>query len=254
MKRNISFMWVAFVVLLTACNKDEIKVFNSRYQIYFDKFYINALSPGTEEADTTRASFFFYPEGTESIKVKLAVQLSGLTLASDLHFGLKAILDAGTARAGEFVLEDQYTFHARPVPAGVKEVRDTIEVTLNHSARLEEMGEKGICLVVELVPNENVDLGQYERRRAVIVWTNVEAKPDWWDYEVQWALLGEYSYAKYKLFLEVVEGASELDGEMIKERPADAIDLVTRFKKWLNEHLNDPDQGEEYRKILDSLV
>ena len=74
MKRNISFMWVAFVVLLTACNKDEIKVFNSRYQIYFDKFYINALSPGTEEADTTRASFFFYPEGTESIKVKLAVQ------------------------------------------------------------------------------------------------------------------------------------------------------------------------------------
>ena len=51
-----------------------------------------------------------------------------------------------------------------------------------------------------------------------------------------------------------MEGASELDGEMIKERPADAIDLVTRFKKWLNEHLNDPDQGEEYRKILDSLV
>lgn len=254
MKKGIYFIFVAFVVLIVACNKDDIKVFNGKHQVYFDKFYMNALSPGKEQADTTRVSFFFYPEDTESIKVKLAVQLSGSMLTSDLHFGLKVIPDAGTAQTGEYSLEDQYTFHARPVPEGDKEIRDTIEVTLNKSDRLVEMGEEGIRLVLELEPNENVDLGQYERRRAVIVWTNVEAKPEWWDYEVQYALLGEYSYEKYKLFLEVVEGASELNGEMIKESPAKAIDLVNQFKKWLNDHLGDPDKGEEYQRILDSLI
>ena len=254
MKRGIYFIFVVFVLLAVACNKDDISVFNGKHQIYFDKFYMNALSPGTEQADTTRASFFFYPDGTKSIQVKLAVQLSGTMLTSDLHFGLKAITDDGTAQAEEYALEEQYTFHARPVVEGDKEIRDTITVTLHRSDRLVAMGEEGIRLVVELVPNEAVELGQYERRRAVIVWTTVEPKPAWWDYEVQYALLGEYSYEKYKLFLEVVEGANEFDGEMIKESPAKAIDMVNRFKKWLNEHLDDPVDGEKYRRILDSLI
>ncbi len=40
---------------------------------------MNALYPGTKEADTTRTSFFF-PENTKEIKVKLVVNLSGLEL------------------------------------------------------------------------------------------------------------------------------------------------------------------------------
>ena len=60
MKRGIYFIFVVFVLLAVACNKDDISVFNGKHQIYFDKFYMNALSPGTEQADTTRASFFFY--------------------------------------------------------------------------------------------------------------------------------------------------------------------------------------------------
>lgn len=248
-------MYVALLaVFFAACDKDEIQVFSAKNQIYFEKFYMNALAPGNEEADTTRASFFFYPDGTQEIKVKLVLQLSGMVLTSDLHFGLKAIQDAGTARDEEFELAKEYTFHARPIPEGVKEIRDTIEVTLKKSARLEELGEEGLRLVVELVPNERVELGQFERRRAVIVWTNVEGQPEWWDYEVEWALLGKYTYEKYKLFLEVVEEASELNGDLIKESPAKAIDLVNQFKKWLNEHLDDPNKGEDYQRILDSLV
>lgn len=255
MRKVIFFTCVAlFAVFLAACNKDDIQVFNAKNQIYFDKFYMNALAPGNEEADTTRASFFFYPNETQEIKVNLAVQLSGMTLTSDLTFGLKVISEAGTARAEEFELAKEYTFHARPIPEGDKEIRDTIEVTLKKSARLEELGEEGLRLVVELVPNERVELGQFERRRAVIVWTNVVAQPEWWDYEVEWALLGKYTYEKYKLFLEVVEGANEFNEELIKESPAKAIDMVNQFKKWLNEHLDDPDKGEDYQRILDSLV
>lgn len=256
MKRVIFVIFtalIASVVLIAGCSRDDIKVFDGRHQIYFDKFYMNALAPGTAEADTTRASFFFYPEGTQSVQVKLVVQLSGDIPISDLHFGLKAILEAGTAQAGDFTLADRYTFRARPLSEDAKEMKDTIEVTLNYSERLNAAGEEGLRLVVELVPGEQVDLGQYERRCAVIVWTNVEAQPEWWDYEVEWALLGKYTYKKYKLFLEVVDGAQELNEEMVKESPAKVIDLVNQFKKWLNEHLHDPDKGGEYQEILQSL-
>ena len=239
--------------IFTSCSEKDVETFNGRYQIYFDKFYMNALAPGTEEADTTSVSFFFYPEGTKSIKAKLVVNLSGPMLTSDLKFRLRAIEEDGTALPEEYKLEDEYTFRARPVGEDAKEVQDTIEVTLIHSGRLESFGPKGIRLVVELVPNENVDLGQFERRRAVIVWSEVEAQPDWWDYEVTWALLGEYSYSKYKLFLATVDPDGEFNGDLIKNDPSRAIELVLMFKKWLTDHLDDVEHGAEYQAILDSL-
>lgn len=135
----------------------------------------------------------------------------------------------------------------------MKEVKDTIEVSVLHSDRLAELGTDGVRLVVELVPNADVDLGQYERRRAVIVWSEVEAKPDWWTHEVEWTLLGAYSYEKYKLFLQVVDTEGEFNENLIKNYPARAIAMVTEFKQWLLDHLNDPEHGAEYKKILDSL-
>ena len=253
MKIRLLSIVIPLICFLSACNEKDIETFHGRHQIYFDKFYMNALYPGTEEADTTKTSFFFYPENTPSIKVQLVVNLSGRLLDADLEFGLNMIEEGTTALPSEYKLEDSYTFRAKPVEEGAKEVKDTIELTLVHSDRLEELGPKGVQLVVELVPNTEVDLGQYERRRAVIVWSEVEAQPDWWDYEVEWTLLGEYSYAKYKLFLQTVDKNGELNGELIKTNPARAIELVMEFKKWLLEHLDDPDRGDEYRDILNSL-
>ena len=149
---------------------------------------MNALYPGTKEADTTRTSFFFFPENTKEIKVKLVVNLSGLELEKDLHFGLKTVEEGTTAKPEEYRLEKEYTFRKRALPTDMKEVKDTIEVSVLHSDRLAELGTDGVRLVVELVPNADVDLGQYERRRAVIVWSEVEAKPDWWTHEVDWTL------------------------------------------------------------------
>ena len=145
-------------------------------------------------------------------------------------------------------------FHARPVAEDAEDLRDTIEVTLKRSARLDEVGVQGLQLEVELVPSEDVALGQYERRRAVIVWTNVLAQPEWWDYEVQYMLLGEYSYDKYRLFLEVVPGAAEIDETMISEQPSRVISMVSEFRQWLMEHVDDPENGALYQSILDSLV
>ena len=91
-------------LLLRALEKD-IAVFEGRNQIYFEKFYMNALYPGTEEADTTRTSFFFFPENTKEIKVKLVVNLSGLELEKDWQFGLKTVGEGTTAKQEEGRLE-----------------------------------------------------------------------------------------------------------------------------------------------------
>lgn len=251
MKIRLLFIVTLLAGIVSACGEKDIAVFEGRNQIYFEKFYMNALYPGTKEADTTRTSFF--PENTKEIKVKLVVNLSGLELEKDLHFGLKTVEEGTTAKPEEYRLEKEYTFRKRALPTDMKEVKDTIEVSVLHSDRLAELGTDGVRLVVELVPNADVDLGQYERRRAVIVWSEVEAKPDWWTHEVEWTLLGAYSYEKYKLFLQVVDTEGEFNENLIKNYPARAIAMVTEFKQWLLDHLNDPEHGAEYKKILDSL-
>ena len=199
MKIRLLFIVTLLAGIVSACGEKDIAVFEGRNQIYFEKFYMNAL----------------YPE--------------------------------------EYRLEKEYTFRKRALPTDMKEVKDTIEVSVLHSDRLAELGTDGVRLVVELVPNADVDLGQYERRRAVIVWSEVEAKPDWWTHEVEWTLLGAYSYEKYKLFLQVVDTEGEFNENLIKNYPARAIAMVTEFKQWLLDHLNDPEHGAEYKKILDSL-
>lgn len=252
--KKIYILFSIFAVLSTACSRDNVEPFSGTRQIFFDKFYMNEIAPGTEEADSTTATFFFLADEIPSLKVQLAVQLSGDLLTEDLTFGLRAVMEESTAKENAFALADSYTFRARPVPAGEKEVRDTIEVTLKRCPELTAAGEKGLRLVVELVPNENVGLGQYERRRAVIVWTDTEAKPDWWTAEVTHTLLGEYSKDKFLLFLEVVEGADQIDSDFVSEHPAKVIDMVNQFKAWLNEHLDDPDKGLEYLEILESII
>lgn len=250
------FLFVVFLCMafsISSCNRDDIDTFHGERQIYFEKFYMNALAPGTEGADTTSTSFFFVGDDAMEMQVKLVVNLSGPLPEHDLKFGLRAVEEESTAEAGEYVLSEEYVFHARPIVDNQVDLKDTIEVTLKRSPRLDAAAEKGLQLVVELVPSEDLALGQFERRRAVIVWTNVLGEPEWWDYEVEYMLLGKYSYEKYKLFVEVIPGAAEVDGTMIQESPAKVIGLVSQFRQWLIEHLNDPESGALYQRIYDSL-
>ncbi len=254
MRKKIFLPFVLGIVFGIGCSEEDIKVFHGERQVFFENFYMNALSPGTEEADTTMTSFFLVGENENEMRVELVVLLSGDVPEQDLTFGLRAVPEGTTAEAEEYALDDHYVFHARPVTENMEDLRDTIEVTLKRSARLEELAEKGLQLEVELVPSEDVGLGQFERRRAVIVWTNVLAQPDWWDYEVTYMLLGEYSYDKYRLFLEVVPEAADIDETMISERPSQVISMVSEFRQWLIDHLDDPENGALYQSILDSLV
>ena len=253
MKSSV-YVYCVLLIILMSCSTRDIEVFHGPHEIYFEKFYMNALAPGTENADSTLVSFFFYPENTKELSVPLVVLLSGSNFTSDLSFGIRVVEEGTTAHGNEYEVSEVYTFHSRPITDGITDFRDTIEIKLKYSDRLSSMGNAGLRLVLELVPNEQVSLGQFERRRAIVVWSNVAAKPDWWDLEVEYVLFGAYTYEKYKLFLEVVEDSHTLNGDLIQNNPAKVRAMVEYFKKWLVEHTDDPEKGDDYKEILESLV
>ena len=155
---------------------------------------------------------------------------------------MKVVKDLTTATPDEYVLENSYTFRARPIPAGASLILDTIQIRMNRSARLNDL-EEGIRLVVEIVPSDELQVGQFERSKAVIHLTKDAVKPEWWTLEVSAGLLGNYSSLKYKTFLENIPGAYSLDGNMIKSAPDEAIKLVKLFKQWLAENPTEDENG-----------
>ena len=222
MKKLYIVLVVLFVVVLGACDEREIEIFTDENEIYFEKFYMNEVYPGLAQADSTVASFFFYPDGT----------LSGDSLKEDQMFRLKVVEEETTAHADEYTIDPEYTFHANTISKDSNDIRDVIYIKFHRSARLETM-ENGVTLVVEIIPNENLKLGQVERTRAKLILTTATAKPTWWNDEVTSNLLGDYSTKKYKLFLNEIDKKAEMSEELIREHPDKAIQLTLEFKNWL---------------------
>ena len=230
------------MMLFSACTEQDIEPFGERHEVYFYKYFMDEEAPGTAKADSTDVTFFFAKPTDDHVMAEIVVALAGRPLTKDLHFGLKVVKDMTTATPDEYVLENSYTFRARPIPAGASLILDTIQIRMNRSARLNDL-EEGIRLVVEIVPSDELQVGQFERSKAVIHLTKDAVKPEWWTLEVSAGLLGNYSSLKYKTFLENIPGAYSLDGNMIKSAPDEAIKLVKLFKQWLAENPTEDENG-----------
>lgn len=228
MKRIIFLLSVLFF----ACSEKETPTFNDGHEIFFEKFFMNEIYPGTASADSTEVSYFFYPDGTRNIEIPLVVCLSGRLLVSDITFGLKVDTENTSATPEEYTIDPSYSFKSTTVGEDATEIKDTIFVKIHRSAR---MDDTPIRLVVELEPGTALGVGQYERRKAKIIVSTMAIKPDWWTTEVTNNLLGTYSEKKYKLFLNEIDVNAEMSSRLIQDRPDQAIKLVMRFKAWLNE-------------------
>ena len=251
MRNRYLILWI-FITVLWACDERETLVFADRSEIYFDKFFMNAISPGTEAADSTIASFFFYPDGTKDIEAPLTVLYSGIPLTEDCDFQLKVIDEATTALPEEYTIDPVFTFHADTAITWDKEhndIRDVIKIKIHYSERMKTMD--GVTLTLEIVPNEKLVWGQIERIRAKIFITIQAAQPEWWDEEVEANLLGRYSQDKYKYFLNHIDKQAEMSTELIREHPDRAIQLTLEFKAWLAEQ--SPALKDEYGVITVAL-
>lgn len=241
-----TIIWGA--IFLEACSEQEIEPFGERHEVYFYKYFMDERAPGTAKADSTNVTFFFAKPADNYVMADIVVALAGRSIAEDLRFGLKVVDAMTTATADEYVLEEFYTFKARPIPEDAKLILDTISIRMNRSPRLEEL-EQGFRLTVEIVPTVEVNVGQFERSRAVIHVTKDAVRPVWWTKEVEAGLLGPYSSLKYRLFLENVPGAYDMDGEMIKNYPDEAIKLTKLFKQWLAENPTYDEENFEWMRV-----
>lgn len=233
MKRSIYIACtVGLLAVMLGCKKDDILLFDDPHELYFEKFFEDEILPGTGSAEATNVSFFFYPDGTQDILAPLVVNLSGKLPKGPIPFGLRVVDSLTTANSNEYTIAPSYTFDPYLGP-GITEIKDTIQVQLHRSARLDDLID-GVTLVVELVPNEFFNLGQTERTRAKIVLTTLARQPDWWTTEVTTNLLGPYSQKKFRLFLNEIDKNAEMNGDFIRERPDMAIKMVLQFKTWLN--------------------
>lgn len=242
MNKIFLFLAVLGGILFTSCQEDDIQVFGTEHYIYFDKFWEDATYPGTEKADSTDVTFFFVDENENSTQADLIVVMAGRKLEHDLNFQLRVVPELTTALPGEYTLQEYYTFRALPLKDSDVRFQDTIHIQLNKSARLDTL-KNGYRLVLEIVPNDEVKVGQTERSRCIIHVMKDPVRPDWWTDEVDAYLLGTYSATKYKLFLENVPGAYDLDKEMIEQHPDEARKLVLEFKKWLEENPSEDEYG-----------
>lgn len=221
------------VISFAACKKDDVQSFQGNSEIYFQKFYVNEPFPGKATADSTSASFFFYPDDTKELLMPLVVNFSGIPMEEDFTFSLKPVSEGTTAEPNEYELAPSYTFRGGLRPEEM-DIQDTIYIKIKKSPRLNTLTTPA-RLVLELIPNETVQLGQTERRRAVLLFSSLTVQPEWWTKEVTDELLGQFSAKKFKLFKTEIDINNELDGEYIRTRPDNAKKMALQFKTWLLE-------------------
>lgn len=227
----------------SSCEEKDIPYFGTERFVYFDKFWKDASYPGTEKADSTNITFYFVDENEPGATADIIVVLAGRALEKDLNFKLKVVEDMTTALPAEYTINSSYVFRALPIPDGASQIQDTIHIQLNKSERLNTLKD-GYRLVLEIVPDNEVKVGQYERSRCIIRVTKDPSKPEWWNLEVDLNLLGTFSPKKYQLLLENIPGAKDLNKEMVEQRPDLARKIALEFKKWLIEHPSYDDDDE----------
>lgn len=210
--KKIYFL-IMTVLLLAACQKDEIQMWESGNYVQFEEAY----------ADSLTYSFFFYGNQTE-IKVPLNMRLIGLPLAEDTHVSLSINQALTTAEADSYQLAPEIVFRK-----GVLE--DTSYLLLKKTTLLDT---KEVRLVVDIVENEILHPGQSIYTRKVIRFSSLVSQPLWWDDVVEGSLLGEYTEKKFRLFMEVT-GVGDLTDYSESERWS----LARKFKYYLIEKFDE---------------
>lgn len=234
-------------LLISSCDEREVEVFGTEHELYFKKFFVNAVYPGTDQADSTAVSFFFSTDDITFITADLVMHLSGRRLTEDLNFKLRVVPEETTAIASEYDISGSFTFRAKDLSPDDKDITDTIHVKMLRSSRLKDFPD-GVKLVVEVIPNEKVGIGQFERSRAKIILTERSVRPTWWTREVEEYLMGTFSEKKYLLFLRNVDNAISMNESMIENEPDRAIKLAREFKLWL--YKQNPQVLEEDGRVM----
>lgn len=218
--KNIILFLVAFCGIgLIACDEREIPLFEDSNEIYFNLPHVNTPR---DDADTVLVSFFFYKESVNTLDIPLYVRLSGDLLQTPAAYLLEPVVDETS------LPEENYSLGEYMYPVG--QTMDTITFQVFKSKRLES---KIDTLTLTFKVNDIFQLGQQEYAKRVILVTAEALRPEWWDRDFSFAMLGEYSAKKLRLFVNTVADEVEDILHFDELDPALQRKACLRFKYWL---------------------
>ncbi|MGF7233221.1 DUF4843 domain-containing protein [Arachidicoccus sp.] len=183
MKRNTFIFVVLIGIFLSACQKADLKVYNSPANVYFD-------FPGTQ-SDSLLYTFAFEPSrGADT--VYLPVKLSGIRESKDRRFIVK--IDPNPDSTTAVVYK-----HYKPLDsvyilkANTGETRVPL-VIYNSDSLLQS---RSVKIKFHLYPTADLDTSLNQPIKGQLVFSSKLERPDWWG---MW--LGDYfSQAKFQLFI-----------------------------------------------------
>ncbi len=202
---------LGLLTILFSCEKSDIPTYSAQDYIKFTK----------NLDDSTNFTFLFHP-GVQSYDLALPLEISGIPVVQDKAYKIVVDTKLSTAIEGtHFSLPAHMVFRTG-------NVIDTCFIKLYKTA---DMKSNTYRIVLRLEPTTDFGvIGQIEYTVAIINVSDKVAKPDWWEGNVEWYYLGDYSDTKFQKFIEVT-GISDL---------TDASDGLIRayalqFTFWLQE-------------------
>lgn len=191
---------------LMGCQKDKVDEYGETSYLYL------ANKPDDiSKVNPIEYSFAFHP-GANKDTVPLVVKLIGKLSGDDRPIDLAVEAAQTTAAAGDYEL---------PGPIVLRGGRavDTIALVLHNSARL-KTGKFKIRLVLN--DNDHFLAGPPDNRVIDVTFSDMIAKPAWWNATVETNFLARYSDTKYRLFIEAT-GIADMTGLQETEQRAYAI-------------------------------
>lgn len=211
--RNTITMFVA-LAMMQSCKKDEIMRYDAGDHVQFNKSY----------TDSSMFSFLALPNENEA-QAPLVIELVGKPSDKDRQYKISVVKDQSTATPQHYSLPGTFTLKAN-------HTTDTAWITVK---KLPDISVKPVRLVMMIESTDELKYGQVDYCVSILNISNVIARPDWWNQNVEWYYLGEYSDKKYKLFIQVT-GLSEINSADI-----DAVRYYTmKLKSYL---LQEKDAG-----------
>lgn len=215
--KRILYTIVLISCCLAGCSKDEIDPYGKTDYIFFSN----------DTATTIEYSFAFNP-GVEKDTVGVILKLVGRVTTDNRPIALSVDPAYTTALSSDYKLPDNIVLRAGYAA-------DTIPLILHKTARLQTAKFK-----IRLVLHENGQFlpGPPANRYLNILFSDMIARPGWWNNIVTTNFLGTYSDTKYRLFIEAT-GIADMTGLSENSQRAYAIifrDFLARGRE----------QGEVY--------
>lgn len=237
--KNVYVVLILVLLSLGACTERELGMFSG------DTVYISFV--WNVEQDSVVYSFKSYPEG--EIEAEVPVKIQGAYLTEPRMFTVSAA-DSTTLPATSYELPEVCEF----TPG---QELDTIKIKFFNN--LEELDTKTFRLFLQVDESENVKRGDELYAVAKFYVSDKLEQPFWWTRNdgtedrpfniVEEVYLGEYSEAKYLLFLEELEKDDVVfDGTDMNIMKKYSLRVKYRLEEYKQEH------GEPMRDENNNII